>query len=68
MIPEQIAAERRSPPRAPQGQPGVAEVRARVTELEQQTRTVIRQRPIVAVLAALGVGYLVARLVARVVR
>jgi hypothetical protein len=65
VITDQIAEERRSPPRSQQVQPGFAEVRARVTDLEQQARTLIRQRPVVAVLAAVGVGYLVARLVSR---
>jgi len=68
MITDQIAEERRSPPRSQQGQPGLAEVRARVTDLEQRARTLIRQRPIVAVLAAVGAGYLAARLVSRAMR
>jgi hypothetical protein len=68
MITDQIAAERRSPPRSQQAQPGFAEVNARVTDLERHARTLIRQRPIVAVLAALGVGYLAARLVSRAIR
>jgi hypothetical protein len=43
-------------------------LRSSVTELEQQARTRIMQRPVVTVLAAVGVGYLVARLVARGLR
>jgi ElaB/YqjD/DUF883 family membrane-anchored ribosome-binding protein len=43
-------------------------LRARVTDLEQEARGWIRQQPVVAVLTALGVGFLVARLVARVTR
>ena len=65
MTTDQIAEERPLPRRAEQGQPDIAAVRSRVTDLEQQARTLIRQRPVVAVLAAAGVGYLVARLVAR---
>lgn len=67
MSTEQIAEE--PPwPRAEPGQPHIAAVRSRLTDVEQQARTRIRQRPIVAVLAAVGVGYLVARLVSRVMR
>jgi hypothetical protein len=43
-------------------------LRASVTDLEQQARARIIQRPVVAVLAAVGAGYLVARLVARGLR
>ena len=63
MITDQIAEERPSPRRKEPGQPDIAAVRSKVTDLEQQARTLIRQRPVVAVLAAAGVGYLVARLV-----
>ena len=63
MITDPIAEERRSPPRSQQVAPGFAEARARATDLERHARTLIRQRPVVAVLAAGGVGYLVARLV-----
>ena len=68
MITDQIAEERPLPRRAEQVQPDIAAVRSRVTDLEQQARTLIRQRPVVAVLAAVGVGYLVARLVSRGMR
>lgn len=68
MITDQIAQEPLLPPRAEQGQPDIAAVRSRRADLEQQARTLIRQRPVVAVLAAVGVGYLVARLVARAMR
>ena len=61
MSTDQIPAARRSPPR-------VTEVRGRVTDVEEHARTLIRQRPVVAVLAAVGVGYLVARLVSRAMR
>ncbi|MBP1687858.1 MAG: hypothetical protein H6Q33_4001 [Deltaproteobacteria bacterium] len=66
MITDQIAEE---PPRGGEpGQPHSTDVRSTLMDLEQQARTLIRQRPVVAVLAAVGVGYLVARLVARVLR
>jgi len=68
MIKDQIAEEPPLPRRAEQGQPNITAVRSRLTDLEQQARTLIRQRPVVAVLAAVGVGYLVARLVSRAMR
>jgi ElaB/YqjD/DUF883 family membrane-anchored ribosome-binding protein len=68
MTTDQIAAERPLPLRAEQVQPDIAAVRSKVTDLEQQARTLIRQRPVVAVLVAVGVGYLVARLVSRAMR
>jgi len=68
MIADQIAEERGAQPGSQPIQPEFAELRARATELERHTRTVIRRRPIVAVLAAVGVGYLAARLVSRAMR
>jgi ElaB/YqjD/DUF883 family membrane-anchored ribosome-binding protein len=68
MITDQIVEEPPLPRRAEQGQPNIAAVRSRLTDLEQQARTLIRERPVVAVLAAVGVGYLVARLVSRAMR
>ncbi|MFI5397743.1 MAG: hypothetical protein ACHQ9S_19580 [Candidatus Binatia bacterium] len=68
MTTDQIAEERPLPRRTEQVQPDIAAVRSKVTDLEQQARTLIRQRPIVAVLAALGVGYLAARFVSRAMR
>jgi hypothetical protein len=63
MSTEQIATERPSP-----GRPEEAvntEVASTLAELAQRVRTVIKKRPVVAVLAAVGVGYVVARLVSR---
>ena len=68
MTTDQIAEERPLPRRAEQAQPHIAAGRSKVTELEYQARTLIRQRPVIAVLAAAGVGYLVARLVSRGMR
>ena len=65
MITDQIATDRPSPLRSEQVQLDIAEVRSKMIGLEQQARTFIRQRPVVAVLAAVGVGYLVARLISR---
>lgn len=67
MITDQIA-EGPLAQRAEQGQPNIAAIRSRLTDLEQEARTLIRQRPVVAVLAAVGVGYVVARLVSRAMR
>ena len=69
MITDQIAAEQQ--PSLPDAEPLPADsaaIGAGVTDLEQQARAFVRQRPVVAVLAAAGVGYLVARLVSRVLR
>jgi ElaB/YqjD/DUF883 family membrane-anchored ribosome-binding protein len=68
MITDQIAEERPVLPGTEQVPPDIAAVRSKVADLEQQARTLIRQRPVVAVLAAAGVGYLVARLVSRGLR
>ena len=68
MITEQSTVDGRSSPRTAPVWPDMETLRAQVTEFEQQARTRIIQRPVVAVLAAVGVGYLVARLVARGVR
>jgi ElaB/YqjD/DUF883 family membrane-anchored ribosome-binding protein len=65
MTTDQIADERPLPRSTEQAQADIASVRSKVTDLEHQTRTLIRQRPVVAVLAAVGVGYLIARLVSR---
>jgi hypothetical protein len=63
MIVEEIATERRSP----EGPEHAAntELGPALTELAQRIRTVIEKRPVVAVLAATGVGYVIARLVSR---
>ncbi len=51
------------------GEPSpVAAVRSELTDLERKARALIAQRPVVAVLAAFGAGYLVARLTSRVMR
>lgn len=68
MITEHIAAEGSSPPQPEPAQPDMQHVRARLTDIEEHARALIRKRPVVAVLAAIGGGYLVARLVSRVSR
>jgi ElaB/YqjD/DUF883 family membrane-anchored ribosome-binding protein len=65
---ERIAEERRWPPATDQVRTDSAAVRRTVTEVEEQARTLIRERPVMAVLAAAGIGYLLARIVARVTR
>lgn len=68
MITDQVAEESPLPRRAEHGQPNIAAVRSRLTELEHEARTLIRQRPVVAVLAAAAAGYLAARIVSRAMR
>jgi hypothetical protein len=68
MITDQIAEEPPLPRPAEQVEPKVVAVRSRPTDLKQQARTFIRQRPVVAVLAAIGVGYLAARLFSHAMR
>ena len=63
MTTEQHIEERTLPKRAAHEQLRSPALRSSVTELEQQARDFIRQRPMVAVLAAVGAGYLVARLI-----
>jgi len=65
MIPDEIAEELLVPPGSEFGQDDIAAVRTALTDFEHQARTLIRQRPVVAVLTAVGVGYVVARIVAR---
>ncbi|MDZ4684423.1 MAG: hypothetical protein SH850_04985 [Planctomycetaceae bacterium] len=43
----------------------IAAVRSVVTDLERQARDLIHDRPVLAVLIAAGVGYLMARVVVR---
>ena len=62
---DQTAEERPLPRAAEALQADLAAVQSRVTDLEQQARSLIRQRPVVAVLAAAGLGYLLARIVTR---
>ena len=68
MITDQIAEEPPLARGAQEVQPNIAAVRSRLTDLEQQARMRIRQRPVVTVLAGVGAGYLVARLVSRAMR
>jgi hypothetical protein len=63
-----IAEEQSLPHRLEQAQPDLTTLRSELTSLKQQARTLIRQRPVVALLAAAGAGYVVARLVSRGMR
>lgn len=65
---EQPSATRTEQAGAEQVRADIAALRSKVTDLEQQARTLIRQRPVVAVLAAVGIGFMVARLVSRETR
>jgi len=68
MTTAQIAEEPSLPRHVEPVQPDIVAVRSKVTDLGQQARTLIGQRPVVAVLAAAAAGYLVARLVSRGMR
>lgn len=48
--------------------PDMTAVFSRVSDLQQQARDIIRERPVVAVLAAMGLGFLVARMASRLTR
>jgi hypothetical protein len=48
--------------------PESSELSSRLEALEEEARTIIRDQPVASVLAALGVGYLVARLASRSTR
>jgi hypothetical protein len=65
MSAEQIATERRSTPERPEEHAANTGFASTLTEVAQRVRTVIEQRPVVAVLTAVGVGYVIARLVSR---
>lgn len=54
-----------TPPRTEPVPEDLAAVRTKLLELEDQARTLVRERPVAAMLAALGLGYLVARLFTR---
>jgi hypothetical protein len=68
MITDRIAEIRPTPLREPQAASDGADIGSGLMDLEEQARTFIRKRPVVAVLSAVGVGYLVARLVSRATR
>jgi hypothetical protein len=65
MITDQIVADPHSTSGSDHAWPDIADA---VTDAEHYARTLILQRPVVAVIAAVGFGYLVARLVSRVGR
>lgn len=63
---ERIAGEQRPLPPDPEQIPiDLEALRAKVAGLEHQASAFIREQPVVAVLAAVGVGFLFARLVSR---
>jgi hypothetical protein len=65
MTADQQVEEQPLAPRAAPEEMNRTALRSGVTDLEQQARAFVRQRPVLAVLAAAGAGYLVARLVSR---
>jgi hypothetical protein len=66
---EPIVGEQQLPQPAPEQIPiDLEALRAKVSDLEQQASVFIREQPVAAVLAAVGVGFLVARLVSRIPR
>lgn len=46
----------------------VADVQAAANNVGEYVRTLVRQQPVVAVLTSVGVGYMMARLIARGMR
>jgi hypothetical protein len=68
MLPDRTAGEWTSPPRSEPVESGFAEARAWMADIEQIGRTFIGRRPIVSVLAAVGMGYLAARLTSRMLK
>ena len=63
----QHAVPKRQRDEEPAGQEpaGMDELSSRLEAFEEEARTIIRDQPVASVLAALGVGYLVARLASR---
>lgn len=65
---EQIAEAPVLPPNPEQPEEDLEAIRVKLTDLDTRARRFIRQRPVAAVLAAAGAGYLLARLVRLVSR
>jgi hypothetical protein len=63
MITEQIRVEPSSPGHSEDATD--TDIFSTLADLTQRVRTVIKERPVAAVLTAVGVGYVVARLVSR---
>ena len=68
MIEVQIPADRRFSSFSEQQWPDMADLRSTMTDVEEYARTHIMQRPVVAVIAGVGFGYLVAHLISRGLR
>jgi len=62
---EQITPVQPTPPRTDAVPEDLAAVRTKLLDLEEQARTLVRERPVAAMFAAVGLGYLVARLFSR---
>ena len=54
-------------PPTPSSQPAlnIADALSRVTDLERHARAWISERPVIAVLGAVGIGYVIARMLSR---
>ena len=68
MIEVPIPPDRRSSSRSEQQWPDMADLRSAITDAEEYARTHIVQRPVVAMIAAVGLGYVVAHLISRELR
>jgi ElaB/YqjD/DUF883 family membrane-anchored ribosome-binding protein len=64
MMPTEQVTEAPATPEHPE-QAVETELLSRLTDVAEKARAVIEQRPVAAVLAAVAVGYVVARLVSR---
>jgi hypothetical protein len=50
---------------AHQVEAGVDKARAEIDQIDEQVRAFVRERPVMAVLSAVGIGYVVARIFSR---
>ena len=63
-----LAESSRSPSSDLSGEFDLEKTAVKLSDLEQQARAMIREQPVVSVLAAAGLGYVIARLVSRSAR
>ncbi len=68
MIAEQANGEMIAAAQPQEEESEISAAIAEMADLEQQARAFIRERPVAAVLAALGAGYLTARVLSRTPR
>jgi hypothetical protein len=48
-----------------QVQAGIAQARVEIDQLDERARAFVRERPVMALLGAIGIGYFVARIFSR---